>query len=167
MGLRSSSSQADIHAAELEKTYEPLRLHAIFPQAQTREPPSTESPTGPYGLTMPAGAASNVPAHTAANWPYDRILLDLLHWRRSLLARGHPIAEVISPSHFQAAFLALPDVPFTIGPLSRVITDLMLTFKEVRLPERVAFAWMVHRVLQVRSEQWRGSLQCLRSNQME
>jgi hypothetical protein len=106
---------------------------------------------GPYGNSLPPTVASVLPQHNEPSWLFDRILLDLVHSQRDLLRRGGSASEAVGPPSFQAAAFVHLAARELIDPVSRVITDVMVTFEEIQVPERLACAWLLHRVLQVRA----------------
>ncbi|KAJ5958506.1 uncharacterized protein N7479_005656 [Penicillium vulpinum] len=74
----------------------------------------------------------------------DQILLDFIASRRSMLARGISPDIVLGPEHLSPRELLDPTIDSTSHPISRVMADVLTTFPHVKLPEKLAFMYLMH-----------------------
>ncbi|OQE12641.1 hypothetical protein PENVUL_c001G09602 [Penicillium vulpinum] len=92
----------------------------------------------------PGSVAWVLPKHTCATCPLDQILLDFIASRRSMLARGISPDIVLGPEHLSPRELLDPTIDSTSHPISRVMADVLTTFPHVKLPEKLAFMYLMH-----------------------
>lgn len=90
-----------------------------------------------------------LPSHNIATCPLDQILLDFLSSRRSLLARGTPVESLLGPEKPAVKAILYPDLVDSVHTISRVISDIMLTFSTVKLPEKLGFVYKMYHTLRV------------------
>jgi hypothetical protein len=148
LNARAIVSQQILHHQNHRQTVDTDFTRILNPALENRIYPYV---VGPYGNNLPPTVASVELQHNEPSWLFDRILLDLVHSQRNLLRRGASASEVVGSSSFQAAAFVQRTARELIDPVSRVITDVMVTFEEIQVPERLACAWLLHRVLQVRA----------------
>lgn len=142
------------HTIEEDSHQAPLHISQSVLGELPLKPPAEDICIGPHGICMPETVSSTVLPPSEVAWPFDQILLALIDTQRDLLDRNTPVPEVIGPSRFQSAALALPDFETNIHVTHRVISAALSTFEEIRPPERLAYAWTLHRMLQVRCRDW-------------
>jgi hypothetical protein len=93
--------------------------------------------------------ASALPKHTAGTCPLDHILLDFIVSRQDLAARGTPISEVLGPDQACPLDILSPGGTSTTHAISRVMGETLATFPHVKLPEKMAFMYIMHRTTRV------------------
>lgn len=127
---------------------------------QAISPPSSigTAPFGTMPVAQPIGdhqtAIWNIlPKHLPATCPLDHILLDFLSSRRLLAARGESIASVVGPPSPSISGLLNPEVT-TRHPGSRVMVDVVATFKDVNIQEKLGFLYIMHATMRVSRRDW-------------
>jgi hypothetical protein len=89
-----------------------------------------------------------LPKHLSATCPLDHILLDFLSSRRLLVARGESTASVVGPP--QPAISGLLNLDqITRHPISRVMVDIVATFNDVNIQEKLGFLYLMHSTMRV------------------
>lgn len=82
--------------------------------------------------------------HIPPTCPLDGILLDLLHERRRLASEGLPSLDLVGPAYPSFSSLKNPDRSRYAHPLSKVFTDIIRTFPDIKqLPEQVAILYIM------------------------
>ncbi|OOF91817.1 hypothetical protein ASPCADRAFT_56746, partial [Aspergillus carbonarius ITEM 5010] len=76
--------------------------------------------------------------------PLDQILLDFIASRRSMLARGVSPVSVLGPEHLCPRDLLDPTADPTSHSISQVMAEVLTTFPHVKLPEKLAFMYLMH-----------------------
>ncbi|CAG8160518.1 unnamed protein product [Penicillium salamii] len=138
----------------------PLRQRSLFlptpfalnPQLRQTNPnpltPLNNLPQSPHdSVTTPSGprlVAGVLPKHSRATCPLDQILLDFIASRRSMLARGVSPAEVLGPEQVCPRDLLNPTTTSSSHAISRVMAEVLTTFPHVKLPEKMAFMYIMH-----------------------
>lgn len=112
----------------------------------------------PRVLTSPAVCAVS-PSHLPPTCPLDRILLDFLSSRRGMIADGAPEEIVLGPTKPSVKAFLNPEIANTVHRLSAVMFEVLSTFPYVRLPEKLAFFFLMYRTMRVGSFQAQTS-QC-------
>lgn len=106
--------------------------------------------------STPLNARTNVPAYTRLpkncdpTSPLDALLKDFVNSRRSLLASGAPMSEVLGPDYPCFAILADPNSEERkhCHPISTVLVDIISTFPDISgLAERVATLYFMFLLL--------------------
>ena len=109
-------------------------------------PPSSALPMNPlspdhfardsYGNQLFAHSA---PVRNIRTCPLDGMLLDFLGERRQRAIEGMPSKELVGPAYPSLVSLLKPQRSLTSHPLSKVFTDMLATFPDLRtLPEKIA-----------------------------
>lgn len=110
--------------------------------------PLNNLPQSPHdSVTTPSGprlVAGVLPKHSRATCPLDQILLDFIASRRSMLARGVSPAEVLGPEQVCPRDLLNPTTTSSSHAISRVMAEVLTTFPHVKLPEKMAFMYIMH-----------------------
>lgn len=97
----------------------------------------------------PSTIASVLVKHTTATCPLDQILLDFIGFRRAMAAQTSDVEAVTGPAQpFVQAFVQRDNM-IGLHPTCRVLTDVLLTFEHVSLPEKIAFMFVMFRTLRV------------------
>jgi hypothetical protein len=84
-----------------------------------------------------------------ATCPLDQILLDFISSRRALLARGMPVESVVGPETPSVKAILYPHLVDSVHIITRVISEIMLTFSTFDLPEKLALVYKMHLTLRV------------------
>lgn len=95
-----------------------------------------------------------LPKHTTGTCPLDHILLDFIASRQDLAARGTPIYEVLGPDQACPLDILSPGSSSTTHAISRVMGETLATFPHVKLPEKMAFMYIMHRTTRVSQSQF-------------
>ncbi|PVH77653.1 hypothetical protein DL98DRAFT_423430 [Cadophora sp. DSE1049] len=91
---------------------------------------------------------SNIlPRHLAATCPLDQILLDFLASRRVLASQGTPISTLIGPPNPSISGLINPKLKNNAHATSRVMVDVVSTFKDTNLREQLGFLYIMYATL--------------------
>lgn len=78
----------------------------------------------------------------------DSLLLDFLYERHQRAAEGLSVQEVVGPRYPSVSSLLNPSHSIYSHPLSKVFTDILATFPDIRgLPERVAVLYIMFLVM--------------------
>lgn len=88
--------------------------------------------------------------HLPASCPLDRILLDFLASRRALASSGTPTEALVGPDRPSMTAMLFPEMAATAHPMSRVMVEVLHTFPHVKLPEKLAFMYLMHGTMRVR-----------------
>lgn len=91
---------------------------------------------------------STLPRYVNPTCPLDVLLLDFLSERRAHAAAGMSPKEVVGPWYPNFTVIAFPERKLESHPLSRLFTDIIQTFPDVRgLPEKVAIIYIMFLVM--------------------
>jgi hypothetical protein len=101
--------------------------------------------------------------HLPATCPLDRILLDFLTSRRALADSGTRTEVLAGPERASMTAMLYPEIATREHPVSRVLVEVLNTFPHVKLPEKLAFMYLMHGTMRV-SSVVRCSLQLSRLN---
>ncbi|KAJ5753584.1 Polyketide synthase enoylreductase [Penicillium nucicola] len=74
----------------------------------------------------------------------DQILLDFIISRRSMLARGVPLADVLGAEQICPSDLLNPTAAPSSHAISRIMAEVLTTFPHVNMPEKLAFMYLMH-----------------------
>ncbi|KAJ5378263.1 Polyketide synthase enoylreductase [Penicillium cataractarum] len=104
---------------------------------------SSSTPPEPQpGISRSIACAE--PKHTSATCPLDQILLDFILSRRSMIARGVPLYDVLGPPKPSPVALLNLESSSTTHPIIRLMTEVLGTFHHVPMPEKMAFMYLMH-----------------------
>lgn len=82
--------------------------------------------------------ACSVPVRNTRTCPLDGLLLDFLAERRQRALEGIPSRELVGPAYPSMVSLLKPQSSLTSHPLSKVFTDMLITFPDLStLPEQI------------------------------
>ncbi|KAJ5668464.1 uncharacterized protein N7477_007034 [Penicillium maclennaniae] len=95
----------------------------------------------------PSSIESVLVKHTTATCPLDQILLDFIGFRRAMAAQAADVEAVTGPAQpFVQAFVQRDNM-IGLHPTCRVLTDVLLKFEHVNLPEKIAFMFVMFRTM--------------------
>jgi len=86
-----------------------------------------------------------MPRHIPGIYPIEKIILDFINSRRALAARGLPTEAVLGPDQPQVQGFVQPENVRGVHPLCQILTEILLTFRDVALPEKLAFMFVMFR----------------------
>ena len=109
-------------------------------------PPSSALPMNPLSPNHNARDhygnqifACSAPVRNIRTCPLDGLLLDFLSERQQRAIEGMPNGELVGPAYPSVVSLLKPQGSLTSHPLSKVFTDMLITFPDLStLPEQVA-----------------------------
>lgn len=90
-----------------------------------------------------------LPKHLPATCPLDQILLDFLNSRRAMAASSTTIESLLGPEQPSIKAMLNPELATMVHPLSRVMSEVLSTFAHVKLPEKIAFMYLMHGTMRV------------------
>ncbi|KAI9168094.1 hypothetical protein HJFPF1_04238 [Paramyrothecium foliicola] len=93
------------------------------------------------GSLNPKAAYHVLPDHLPSTCPLDSILLDFLHARRDLIARGMTVETAVGPYKPTAKAIMDASLVSSVPPLSVVMSGVLSTFQHVQKTEKLAFFW--------------------------
>ena len=132
----------------------PSSIHgsSVSPNATTSSPAAI-SPSWVTPETVEPISMSNIlPRHLAATCPLDQILLDFLASRRVLASHGTPVSTLIGPPNPSISGLINPKLKNSAHATSRVMVDVVSTFKDTNLREQLGFLYIMYTTLRVSSK---------------
>lgn len=91
-----------------------------------------------------------MPKHVPGIYPIEKIVLDFIASRRTLAARGLPADAVLGPDRPLVQGFVNPENIKAVHPVCQTLTEILLTFTDVALPEKLAFMFIMFRTLRVR-----------------
>lgn len=91
-----------------------------------------------------------LPVHISPTCPLDQILLGFFNSQRELLGSGASPETVIGPPRPSAKVLIRPGSSSSIDPISKVMSEVMMTFLYVGKAEQLALFYLMHQTMRVR-----------------
>lgn len=105
--------------------------------------------TNQWHRTPPRAAYNSLPTHLLPSCPLDQILLDFIESRRADFL-GDPIAETsIWPQKPDLQALIHGSSVRAVDALSSIISRVLSTFQQVKLPEKLAFFYIIYHTSKV------------------
>lgn len=89
-----------------------------------------------------------LPKHVEATCPLDQILFDFLTSRRLLAAQGTPASVLVAPL---ITGLVNPSFKSSAHAAIRVMADVVSTFKDTKLQEKLGFFYIMYSTMRVSS----------------
>lgn len=123
----------------------------MAPSTAVMTPTSSVAVNAVLQNTMSTGIASVLPKHLPATCPLDQILLDFMHSRRALAARGVAMDEVVGPNQPYFQGILNPQTAVSVHVTSRALAEIISTFPHVELPEKLAFMSLMFLTMRVRT----------------
>lgn len=129
-----------------------LQGSSVSPHATTSSPSPALSSSWVQPETIEQLSMYNIlPKHLAATCPLDQILIDFLTSRRLLAAQGTPITTLVGPPKPSISGLLNPKFKTAAHAASRVMVDVVSTFKDTNLREQLGFLYIMYATMRVRS----------------
>lgn len=113
--------------------------------------PSTLSHFSLYPPQITSTVSAVMPSHLPPTCPLDRILLNLLSSRRDMVAQGTPLDTVLGPPKAIMTALIDKSLASTVHPISRVISEVLSTFPNVELPQKMGMFYKIYFTMRVHS----------------
>lgn len=112
--------------------------------------PTIERDLGSFTSPESANIIENqLPRHIPGVYPIEKILLDFISSRRALAARGQLTEAVLGPDQPVVQGFVEPEHIRDGHSLCQILTEILLTFKDVALPEKLAFMFVMFRNMRV------------------
>ncbi|KAE8345044.1 hypothetical protein BDV24DRAFT_159878 [Aspergillus arachidicola] len=105
------------------------------------------SPSTTNTFEIPTRIECVMPKHTPGVYPIEKILLDFISSRRALADRGLPTDAVLGPDYPLVHGFVNPENIKGVHPTCEILTEILLTFRDVALPEKLAFMFVMFRNL--------------------
>jgi hypothetical protein len=90
-----------------------------------------------------------LPTHLLPTCPLDEILLDFLSSHKDMLSKGVALETVVGPEKPTAKAFLNPELSSSVHSISRVLSEVLLTFPYVHQPEKLAFFYVMHKTMRV------------------
>jgi hypothetical protein len=102
-----------------------------------------------YNTQGRSSASAVLPQHVHPTCPLDRILLDFLHSRKEMVSQGVPMETVLGPQKAIMTGLIDPSLAPTVHPISRVLSEVLSTFPNVELPQKMGMFYKIYLTMRV------------------
>ncbi|CAI7645549.1 unnamed protein product [Penicillium pancosmium] len=119
---------------------------ADLPLLTTHETPSPAVHSR-HEFKLPASMESVMPKHIPGTYPIEKIILNFIASRRTLAARGLPAGALLGPDYPLVQGFVNPENIRGVHPTCQTLTEILLTFRDVALPEKLAFMFVMFRTL--------------------
>jgi hypothetical protein len=90
-----------------------------------------------------------VPRFVPSVCPLDEILHNYLRSKRAVLADGVPMEAVVGPTRPTVKKLRNPKSTDPLHPLESLMSDVLSTYLEVKMPQKMAFFWVMNQTMRV------------------
>ena len=90
-----------------------------------------------------------VPPFAPSVCPLDEILHNFLASRRAMVADGATLETVIGPTRPSVKKLRNPETTEALQPLEDLMSDVLSTYLQVKMPQKMAFFWVMNQTMRV------------------
>jgi hypothetical protein len=113
--------------------------------------PASMATVGRTSLEAGPGNAVHtvVPPFASSVCPLDEILHNFLGSRRSMLADGASLEAVVGPTKPSVKKLRNPEAAGAFHSLEGLMSDVLSTYVEVDMPQKMAFFWIMNQTMRV------------------
>ncbi|KAH7083506.1 hypothetical protein BKA63DRAFT_154158 [Paraphoma chrysanthemicola] len=139
------------HSETLQHSHQPTTENSQHPEHQTQAQGRSLSEPSPHAThekfdhdQTPYALSAILPQHVPPTCPLDRLLLNLLQSRADMVTHGLSTETVLGPAKGVVIGFLDQSLTTTVHPISRIISEILSTFPNIALPEKMGMFYKMH-----------------------